>query len=425
MRKYNFKFFYLCFIGILAVLSIICLLHVRSVLKEYESSQPERRVEEQMEKLKSAANDGSLASAMNLEGLSEEEISNLNNRLAAEDLSLKLLKNAEGGEELVYTILSGEDRLADVSLTGESGKTKLLLFTMSEWTVTEVSAAVYEYDLTLPVSLSVLVSGEPITGEKTGEKIEYHIRSLSRPDVLISDALGESTVYDGKNEMSITEYVIQIPSNFTIVSSAGTPVSAELAETEAIDDYKYVAQYTEMPSTATYRLGLLSESPQFIIKDNLGNNADYTLDGHTVKLTDQASLPDIPSEMYREEDVLAHARTWSLFMTADLGGANYGYGKVEDFLLPDSYLREVAYNWATGVDITFTSVHTLDNPPFYGESVSGYVKYSDECFSCDVQLSKVMHLNSGDDVTDSMNCRFYYVLQDGIWYVADIQEIIG
>ena len=148
------------------------------------------------------------------------------------------------------------------------------------------------------------------------------------------------------------------------------------------------------------------------------------MEDHTVVIEAQASSDIIPEGFRTVADILEDARKWSLFMTADLGGNYYGYYILEARLLPDSYIREVAFKWATGIDITFTSVHWLDNPPFFDESVTGFVKYSDTCFSCDVSLSKVMHLNSGLDVTDSMNSRLYYILKDGTWYLADIQEII-
>ena len=96
-------------------------------------------------------------------------------------------------------------------------------------------------------------------------------------------------------------------------------------------------------------------------------------------------------------------------MTNDLIGQTNGYYKMEEHLIKDSYLAEKAFKWATGIDITFTSIHTLENPPFKNEVVTDYVRYSDKCFSCVIKFEKPMHLNSGQTVVDSMNSTFYFV----------------
>lgn len=438
-RKNKFKKIYLIFAGVLAVIMVLCLIHVGSVLREYEASQPENVAVEQFKIMKKAAKERKLKPLIQeyYDGkLDDEFITAAEDKMisAEGEISARLTDNTDGGERLTYTVLAGDERVADVVLSGKNGKTKLALFTMTDWTVESMGPVTFTYDLTLPASMTVIMNNEVMTGtdaDGDGRMSYYLAQPLEEPTVVVRDSIGAEVRYDGITKLDITEYVVQIPSNYRITSADGSyTVSPETAQTEAIDDYKYVSQYTAMPETATYRLGILDPeltkaASEFVIIDNLGNKVDYALDSHTVKLEGQASLEDIPADVYSKDDVLAHARKWSLFMTADIGGAKHGFGQVEAFLLPDSYLMEVANQWATGVDITFTSVHTLDNPPFSEESVTGYVKYSDICFSVDVKLTKIMHLNSGADVTDTMNCRFYYIQKDGVWYVADIQEIIG
>ncbi len=438
-RKNRFKNFYLIFAGVLAVIMVLCLIHVGSVLKEYEASQPENVAVEQFKIMKKAAKGGKLKPLIQkyYDGEPDDEfIAATEEKMISADgkLSARLIDNAEGGKMLTYTVLAGDERVADVVLSGKNGKTKLAIFTMTDWTVESMGPATYTYDMTLPTSMTVIMNGEVMTGtddDGDGRMSYYFAQPLEKPTVTVRDSVGSEVHYDGISKLDITEYVVQIPSNYRITSADGSyTVSPESAQTEEIDDYKYISQYTAMPETATYRIGILDPeltkaTSEFVITDNLGNKVEYTLDSHTVKIEGQASLEDIPADVFSKDNVLTHARKWSLFMTADLGGAKHGFGQVEAFLLPDSYLMDVAHKWATGVDITFTSVHTLDNPPFSEESVAGYVKYSDICFSVDVKLTKIMHLNSGADVTDTMNSRFYYIQKDGVWYVADIQEIIG
>lgn len=432
-KNSSFKKIYLIFAGVLAVIMAICLIHVGSVLGEYEASQPENMAIEQFRVMQKAAKNGKLKPLLEKGvdgGVTDDFVTKSAELFTSAEgkLTSKLIANEQGGEILTYTVLSDETRVADVTLIAKGeGKTKLMLFTLTEWEVESMGPAAYTYDMTLPASMTVMMNGEQMTGKTENGRTSYYFSDhFDEPEVIVRDSIGGEIRYDGITKLDITEYAVQIPSNYRITSKDGThTVSPDTAQTADIDDYKYVSQYTDMPKTATYRLGILGDSPDFAITDNLGNPVEYTLDGHTLKIEGQASLAQIPEEVYSKKDVLSHARTWSLFMTADLGGAKHGFGQVEKFLLPDSYLMEVAHKWATGVDITFTSVHTLDNPPFSEESVSGYVKYSDTCFSADVKLTKIMHLNSGADVTDTMNCRFYYIQKDGAWYVCDIQEIIG
>jgi len=425
-KKKSFKFVYLCILGVFVLLSAICLIYVGNILSGYEASQPERIVENQIEKISAAAKktDSAFSALIQLTDLSDEEKTELRNTLATKTLTYELRRNSGGGEELVYTILADGNRALDVTVTGKTGKTKLFLFPMTKWDLVSVTPSSYEFSFTLPETLTVILDGQVVTGQTLGEKLKYEITTPSKPDLIIKDAIGNTVEYDGKTKLSVTEYLIRIPSNYKITSKTDTAASLDLATLEDISAYKYVAQYTEMPKMATYELALLGETPEFVIVDNMGTNVDFTVEDHTVVIEDQAATDIIPEGFMTAADVLEDARTWSLFMTADLGGNYYGYYTVETRLLPDSYIRDVAFKWATGIDITFTSIHWLDNPPFFDESVTGFVKYSDNCFSCDVTLSKVMHLNSGLDVTDSMNSRFYYILKDGIWYLADIQEII-
>ena len=428
VKKTTFRKIYFCYAGVLLALVIACLIYVAVVLNQYEDSQPENMAIEHFKTMQAAAANGTLRDLMDA-SVSDELVSKTSSKLtsAKGELSCELTENSGGGELLVYTVMSDDERIVDIELSGKTGDTKLIIFPMTDWTVTSAVPAEYSYKLTLPASMTVTKNGEAQTGTagSNGRVVYEFSNYLDKPEVVVCDSVGNKVTYDEKTKLSVTEYVVQIPSNYVICSEDGSvSVPVNTAECTDISDYKYVSQYTEMPKNATYRLGIIGDNSSFVIKDNLGNNVDYTLDGHTLKIEGQASSTEIPTDVYSVDDVLSHARTWSLFMTADLGGANHGYAQVEKFLLPDSYLEEVAYKWATGVDITFTSVHTLDRPPFSEESVSNYVKYNNECFSVDVRLTKVMHLNSGDDVTDTMNCRFYYIYRDG-WYVADIQEIIG
>lgn len=118
-------------------------------------------------------------------------------------------------------------------------------------------------------------------------------------------------------------------------------------------------------------------------------------------------------------------------MTDDLTGQRHGFYKMEKYLIADSYMHEVAWDWATGVDITFTSPHTLAKNPFTTADIGNFVAYSDTCFSCDILLEKPMYITRANTVIDTMHSTFYFVLCDDTddgkdnphWAIADIKEI--
>ena len=118
-------------------------------------------------------------------------------------------------------------------------------------------------------------------------------------------------------------------------------------------------------------------------------------------------------------------------MSNDLKGGKRGFDTMKGFLIEGSYLYDVAYRWAYGIDITYTANHVLDDPPFTEEKISNYVDYGNGLFSCDISFVKHMYLTGSKmHVTDVTNSTFYFMyLQnadktDGRWVIVDIQKII-
>ena len=117
-------------------------------------------------------------------------------------------------------------------------------------------------------------------------------------------------------------------------------------------------------------------------------------------------------------------------MTDDLEGSNKGFDTIKKYLIKDSYMYNVAYKWATGIDITLTSAHRTSDNYFKNEKVSNFVKYSDNLFSCDISFVKYMYLyKSNKWVDDPMNSTFYFLNigdeNKPNWVILDIQEIVS
>ena len=107
------------------------------------------------------------------------------------------------------------------------------------------------------------------------------------------------------------------------------------------------------------------------------------------------------------------AETYSKFLTQDLDGYAYGFYTLAEYLVEGTELYNNTLAWANGIDITFTSIHVLDNPPFTEENVTNFVMLSDNCFCCDVHFVKQMILDNGTHQPDPMDNTLYFVKLDG------------
>ncbi|MBR3639061.1 MAG: hypothetical protein IKN50_00475, partial [Clostridia bacterium] len=136
----------------------------------------------------------------------------------------------------------------------------------------------------------------------------------------------------------------------------------------------------------------------------------------------------VPDDIANQINVLDVAEKWSKFMSADLEGYNYGFGTMAEYLIEGTKLYSDALNWVNGVDITFTSIHTLGNPPFTDEKVTNYIRLSDNCFRCDISFVKHMFVDRLGQHDELNNLRFWFVLQEGYagpaWKVAYMKEIV-
>lgn len=420
-RKSNFKTVYLCILAALALICVLCIIRVHSILVEYDRSQPENVAIARVEALGTRP----LSELMDTSSLTAGEVSHIETLARGGSLSCKLKKTVDGGATLVYTVMSGDERICDVTLKSGDVRTKLTIFTITDWSISKVTPSTFDYTLKLPRGLCVYVDGVPAEAVEEGGFLRYDIESVARPDVTVRDASGNSVVYDGKTSVSVTNYTVKMPSNMRVLDAEGNAVDTSGASVSDIAEYRYVSEYAAMPQLLTFKLPLLSdETPQIRITDASGADVKWSEADHVITVSLVSSADSLPDGYCSVDYVLEAAKNWSLFMTADLGGNMYGFDKMARYLMPDSYLYGVAKNWATGVDITFTSVHTLNRPPFSDESVKNFTIYGDDCFSCDVYLTKVMHLNTGANVTDVLKCRFYFVRSADGWLVADIIEII-
>lgn len=291
----------------------------------------------------------------------------------------------------------------------------------------QVIAEFYNYTLTLPTALTVEVNQEAVQGEELeGNRVRYTIRLLEKPQVRIRDYYGNEVNYEGTDEFPLTYMTIRADSRYTVTVS-GKPVPKEAISASGNGEYELLADYVEdLPQVNEFEIAILENDAQVLVADEKGE--PIVLEpGKTIHdLTQQLNgFEAVPKEVGAEIDVLHAAQQWSLFMSNDLP-----FAEIEKYLIADSYQYEVAKKYATGIDITFTTEHTLMDPAFTNSSVSNFVWITDNSFSVDIGFIKHMLLWSGRQMDDQMNDRFYFVKYDEtddnihnpVWKIAGMKE---
>ena len=186
------------------------------------------------------------------------------------------------------------------------------------------------------------------------------------------------------------------------------------------------SQYTEVKKYNDYEITGLIKKPKVVIKDANGKEVKpnvkddlYSVEENYFKTDDNTVAQ---SKIVEEFDVLKFAEKYSLFLTNDLSGSYHGFSQMRNYVIEGTDMYKRIYDWAHGVDITFTSKHTLKNPTFTNEKLSNFVIYSDKAFTVDVTLEKNMRVK-GEDRVMKMNDRLSFVYYNGGWKLINMESI--
>lgn len=293
----------------------------------------------------------------------------------------------------------------------------------------KVLAEFYDYSLILPSALSVYVNDELFIGEtQENNRIYYNIQTLEKPEVVISDYYGNSVSYDGKSEIPLTYLTVYADDRYS-VKIEDVDIAKEAITLSTKSEYEQLKDYVEnLPQVNMYTIAVLKDDAEVSILDEMGNPVSLESGKEVYDFTNTMSgSSDIPNEVSAEIDVLKVAQDWSLFMSNDKK-----FAELKGYLITGSYQYNVAYEYATGVDITFVSNHTLADPAFTENTMTNFKWITDDCFSVDVHFVKHMILKSGKRVDDTMNNRLYFVKYDDTedeidnptWKIASMREIL-
>lgn len=327
-----------------------------------------------------------------------------------------------------------KDRQIEYSLTGLYLKPELTITdedgNVAEYKIkkNKISVEYYDYSLTLPGSLTVTVDGTPVSGSDEGNDLTlYGITSLTKPVVSISDLFGNSVSYEG-GELPLTYTTITADERCSVTVQGSAVPEAAVTTSENPEYATFKDFVSNLPGVSTYRIAVLQKDAQISVTDPNGKDVELKPGKSSYDLSLAGALETVPEEVSSQVDVLKIAQNWSLFLTRD-----YPFSQLKKVIVPNSYQYDVAYRYATGIDITFTSSHTLFDPPFVDNLVTNFVWITDDCFSVDISFVKRMNVARVGAVDDPMNDRFYFVKYDSTndkvdnptWMLASMKEIVN
>ena len=218
---------------------------------------------------------------------------------------------------------------------------------------------------------------------------------------------------------------VYVNSNYDLYINDIKVSDDDLLSKEEIKEYSEVYDKVDLPYENHYKITNLTKKPK--IKVMNGNdevkvtNEKSNYYGVTYFKTDDkdAAFEKLTNKDY---DQLTFAKNWSLFLTADLPGERYGLYTLTPNLVEGTALYKRAYSWATNVDITFTSMHTLDKDTFTNVKMNGFTVYNENAFSVDIYLEKNMTLVNGEKRVDTLNDTFYYAYIDGAYRLITMKS---
>ena len=279
---------------------------------------------------------------------------------------------------------------------------------------------IYEYNFTLPSTITVSINGEENQGALTADgRFKYIIMSTEKPEVIISDIYGNQINYQG-GSLPLTYHAIDAPQGY-IVELDGSKLPDKAISSSIPRKYDVLEGLVEnLPSRTRFEVAILKDGAKVTVKDANGNPVELKKGETEHDFTDGIKAVDIvPEEISEKVDVLNVAQSWSLFMSND-----YSFADIEKLMVPDSYQYKVAKAYANSIDRQFFSNHSLLQPAFTENTVKNFCQITDDSFSVEISFVKHMRLTAtGKNVDDAMNDRFYFVKQDNKWLLAGLKEV--
>lgn len=367
----NYKKSLIIFALVLLIIGEVFLIYVSSTLKEFELADPDNFIASIIEDMKRSTNKGNVGKYFTFEDIN----SPYENSPSFENGYKELLNNAnmtykKAGEDNTYSIFADDNLIAKVYLKTNTTRHRLGLLT---------------YDV-----LEI-------------DKIECF------------------------NQNGLYALDIYVDSMYDLYINGNKALEDDLKASDTLSQYNEVKSIANVPKHNHYYINNLTNKPELKVKDKDGNSFDLEYkDGayYFEKFEEISSYEDAKGKLKYDYNPLELAEKWSLFLTADLTGARYGFYTIASNMIEDTDMYNKTWSWATNVDITFTSLHTLDKETFTNEKVSNFIFYNDDAFSCEVYLEKHLTLIDRQKRTDVLHDRFYYVYYEDGYKLIKMESIM-
>ena len=274
MKKNIFWIVYAVLVVVLVVLGSQAVGYVNDVLADYEESQPEKAVEEQLELIRTAAADDTLEEVITFYELEQaaydidiSDFREYKDKLKnAKELTYKIKTGGYSESSQMFNILADGEVVAVLELESRKEEVKLAILTVSDWQVKSVTPVItlvnYDYTVEVPEGFCVTINGteleHPVTAVEEGWEI-YDVETLySEPEIKIYDAYGREAFFDivdNHVKPIVHTYSLRLPEGFSV-----------------FDDGR-VQEGTVEGNEVNYTITTLSEVLE--IQDAHGNRMEY------------------------------------------------------------------------------------------------------------------------------------------------------
>lgn len=475
MKRNLFKWVYIAFAALMAVLALAAILYVRGLLVDYEAARPERQAESAIATLTAEAKESGFWKKYGLPAV-EKEIKEGYLALYGEELNYVSLPGTYAEDEMGYLIRKGSFPLAEVLLKAEGpAQTKLAVFTTRPWKIQKITPVLQEreYTATLPAGFSLAADGVALKGKEDGNKAKFTLSGVwLEPEFTVTAADGTKVGYEVKNFKvipAIFEYKLTLPATLKVTVNGkemkGTALEGgrlryelmELEKPEVLitDLYGNEVSYdgkSELPLTSAIILAPADHTvtlegkavaegafKQSVLKEYafleglvqvLPKQAEYNIailkKDAAIRVTDGAGKEIALEPGQAEYDLSPKAQT-QVQVPAEIASQvdvlkvaqswslfmsnDVTFSKMASMMAEGSYQYDVAKKYATGIDKQFFASHTLRDPAFTEEKVGNFTWITEDCFAVEVSFVKHMRLNKGGKNVDDAMNDRFYFVR--------------
>ncbi len=218
---------------------------------------------------------------------------------------------------------------------------------------------------------------------------------------------------------------VSIPKDYKLYINNKEVDSSDIKSEGDIEGLERLTKHIEICKSKNYEIDNLVYEPKVKILDKDNKEVKFKIEDNKiiigVNFKEISTYEDAKSYIKDDFDIMKFAESYSLFLTADFHGRG-GFNILSKNLIKDSYMYEYLRGWATQVDYSFVSNHRLKNPTFTNESLTNFIIYNDNAFSCEVSLEKNMVVN-GEDRVDKMHDRMYFIYVDNGYKLVDMKSL--